>query len=411
MQYKQNSLKRALFAKGVIVKAAAVFLVAAILPLAGTAQVLAAGDASFSLSSSGSTTVGSTFTVTVSETSSGADNVNGVQANVSYPSGQLQYQGYSQGVFTLCGQTPSAGAVDDGCATTSPVSGTQTVMSISFKVVGSGSGVVSMASGSDIDNTSGASVWNGSLTSATYNFSAPASSGGSSGGSSSGGSTAKSSAPAASSHVSTPSSTPTTSPSKPATPTPTTTTTPQTTTQQPSTTQAATAALTITVTDSSGKPVKGAKVTVDSQYSALTDANGKASLSGLPVGNHKVSVTASGKTTTTTTLMLASNENKQVSLKLAANQSFTPIIYVVLGLLVLGGGAVALLKLRGGGSIHGPQTPVSGIVVGSGNIPATPVRPTPTVQPTTPQPVTPQVTSPQPPASPSAQTDTTPKVQ
>lgn len=407
MQYKQNSLKRVFTAKRLLVKTIAGILVAAILPIAGTAQVaFAAGSASLSLTSStGTHKVGGTITLTIHATTQAGDNADAVQANLSYPSSKLKCSnsditvGSAFDVYLPKTVTCGSGSISIGVATSSTLSGTQTVATVTLHVLAAGSASVSVASSSDIVNAT-TSVWNGSTPSASYTLTSTTT----------GGSTAKKTTPApttAKTGTAPSSSKTTTTPNKAIT-NPSTPQTPAT--QSAATTPAATAALTITVTDSNGKPVKGAKVSVDDQYTAYTTANGKASLSGIAVGSHTVSVTASGKTATKTTLNLTANEDKQVSLKLAAKQSLMPAVYVVIGLLVLGGGSVAFLKMRGGG-IHGPQTPVSGIVVGSGTPPPAPTAHPATIQPAGSQPTSPQViTSNQPPANPSA-TDGTPRVQ
>jgi len=366
MKYKQNklanvtrnTLKRT-WTKAVLA------LIALLLPMGLAQPVFAAGDASFSFTTAGSTTVGGSFSVTVKETSTAGDNVNAVQANVSYPSAQLQYSSMSLGVFTLCGQqSQSTGSVAVGCAASSTYSGTQTVVTMNFTVIAAGSGQVHLTSGSDIDSNTGTSVWDGTLTSTTYTFSAPVQSGGgstggttTSGGTKSGtssGGTTTNKAPSTPSTSTTPTATTTGPTAVPATTTPTTTTAP------------ATAAFTITVTDSSGKPVKGAKVSVDGQYSEYTNAQGKAGFSGMASGSHTVVVTASGKTTSTTKLTLSADETKQVALKLTGSSSPVMLIVLIVGaLLVLGGAGFGYMKFLKPG-LGASFPPTQGIVVGGG---------------------------------------------
>lgn len=134
--------------------------------------VLASGDASFSISSPSSVfSVGSEIVVTVYETSSDSDNTNAVEANLSYDSSKLLYDGTTLGVFTYCAQNKGGnGAISVACATSTGQLGTQMVMGVRFKVLTSGTTQVKMAKGSAIDNTSGRTVWNGILPSATYSL-------------------------------------------------------------------------------------------------------------------------------------------------------------------------------------------------------------------------------------------------
>jgi hypothetical protein len=341
--------------------------------------VFAAGDASYSFSNSGGTTVGNAFTIVVSETSSAGDNVNAVQANVTYPTAQLQYQSMSLGAFNqICPQnSPSAGQIDVACANSSTLSGTQTVMTINFTVLAAGSAQVKMSSGSDIDSTSGASVWNGTLSSASYTFNtAPVSGGGgttggtSGGTSSSGGSTSSSgsgSKSGGSSGGSTKSSgTPATG-SSGTTSTPSTTTTPVTTTPTPTTSGTTVSPeLSVTITDTSGNPVDGAKVVIDSKYTAYTNAQGKASFTGIAAGSHSVSVSASGKKAATSTFSLASNESKTVALKMTASKSpVMAVMYVLVGLIILGGAGFGYIKFAGNKNGGVPQAPLASMPVGS----------------------------------------------
>src|SRR5208283_2926601 len=106
-------------------------------------RALAVGDASFALSpNSGSYTIGSTITVQITETSSSADDVNGVQANLSYPTSLLQYDSSSiNGPFTLCAQGPeppcfdngvNSGSIDIAAASGSAASGTSNIAEVTF---------------------------------------------------------------------------------------------------------------------------------------------------------------------------------------------------------------------------------------------------------------------------------------
>ena len=147
-------------------------------------SVHAAGDAYFTLSPDSTThTVGDSVVLSISETSGSSDNTNAVQANLSYPTSLLQFVSINlSGPFSLCGQkSGGGGAVNIGCASTTATSGNQAVAQITFTAISNGSASVSMTSGSDIDNTSGSSVWNGVLPSTTYTLN-PVTTGGGGGG-------------------------------------------------------------------------------------------------------------------------------------------------------------------------------------------------------------------------------------
>ncbi len=362
-------------------------------------KVRAAGDAYFTISpSSGSYSNGATFTVNVYETSTSGDQVAGVQANLTYNTTYLQCNsatGNSAAWSYVAQATCSGGNIELGEAMTTggPVaSGQQLVGTVSFTVIGlsatssSGSANASLISGgsgqaTDILNLSTTSVWNGATPTATFALSGPApvstpppgNSGGSSG---SAGSTSKSSG----------------STSKPTTTTPATSSTPtsaspttSTTTPAPSTTKSATkpvsSALTVTVTDSSGKPVKDAKVLVGSELSAYTNGQGTVLFSGITDGSYTVTVTAPGKKPTTLKVTLTASKDKMVVLKLVSNSSsLLPIVYVIAGLVIVGGAGFGYLRLSGRELgvlrrfhpfLRAPTQPIpaSGIVVGSGTSP------------------------------------------
>src|SRR5262249_19713978 len=133
------------------------------------------GTASFSLSpSSGTYTVGNSINVTIYETSAAGDNVQGVQANLSYNTTDLQFNSVSESgsPFTLVGQsTGGSGLVQVGEASTSTVTGQQLVAVVNFTVLNNTAPnptVISTTTGSDIQNSSLKSVWNGTNASASY---------------------------------------------------------------------------------------------------------------------------------------------------------------------------------------------------------------------------------------------------
>jgi hypothetical protein len=49
------------------------------------------------------------------------------------------------------------------------------------------------------------------------------------------------------------------------------------------------------ITDSSGKPIAGVKITIPPNYSATTDTYGNYAIGGLPVGIYTLTPTLSGK--------------------------------------------------------------------------------------------------------------------
>jgi hypothetical protein len=296
----------------------------------------AAGDAYFSLSpSSGSYTVGDNLVLSVTETSTSSDNTNAAQADLSYPS-ELQYQSISlNGPFTLCGQEKAgSGLVEIGCASTTVVSGTQPIAQITFSVLTSGTDQIKMISGSDIDNTSGISVWNTSLASASFTFSQPVA-------------TPTTPAPTTPAPgTSLPSNTkssgksPSSNSTKSTTPTSTPTTTTTTPTSTPITTPAAPslASISVTVINTQGKSIAGAKVTLDKQQSILTNANGVANFSAVTSGTYIITVSEPGTKSIQTQFSLTPGENKLMNLKLtniSSGRSYTVLIFLGVILVIL----------------------------------------------------------------------------
>ncbi len=136
-----------------------------------TNQLAAAASASMSLSvGSSNASQGSYVTVYVRE-NSGAEPVNAVQANFSYPSNQLQYLSIgSSSAFSIVAQNNGgSGSVSIGRGALPAASGNQLIASVTFKVLASsgtasfnftgGSSVVSANSNTDIASSkTGASV-------------------------------------------------------------------------------------------------------------------------------------------------------------------------------------------------------------------------------------------------------------
>jgi outer membrane biosynthesis protein TonB len=311
----------------------------------------AGGDASFILSpSSGSYTVGKSFTVNVYETSQASDNVEGVQANLSYNATDLQCTSVSESgtPFAYLGQsTCGSGSIQVGEASASVVSGQQLVATINFTALTASSPSLNITSGSDIQNSSSTSVWNGVDSSASYSLVAPV--------------VTMPTSPTTPTTPTTPTktTTPTTTPTKKSTPVttsttpvtiPATTTTPTTTTTtpvEPATTETPTttsgsenipgvASLTIVVTDAHGKPVANAKVVVDNQYREITKSQGKAGFGDLNDGTYTVIVSAAGKKSYSQKVVLSGVNSKTVAAKLSGTFPVKAVILVVVIFAVLG---------------------------------------------------------------------------
>src|SRR5271165_327983 len=129
-------------------------MVAAMLTMVGILPKIAhaSGSAAFVLSpSSGSYTVGNSFNLVIYETSQSSDNVEGVQANLSYNSTDLQCNSVSETgtPFTYLGQSScGGGSIAVGEAAGSTVSGQQLIATVSFTVLAAGTGNVAIVSGS-----------------------------------------------------------------------------------------------------------------------------------------------------------------------------------------------------------------------------------------------------------------------
>lgn len=303
----------------------------------GAKTAEATGDASFNLApGSGTYSVGNTINVAVSETSSAGDNTNAVQVNLSFPAALLSWQSTNlTGPFSLCAQNShTAGTVSLACAATTAQNGTQAIATISFTVLAGGNAGVAFASGSDIDNTSGASVWNGVLPGVTYTLSGP------------------------------PPSTPTPAPAKKtstttaakatATPTPSASPTPSpSASPAPSATPAPSSkplgSISITVSDAAGR-VSGATVDFDGQF-GQTNSSGVVNFSGVKSGSHTLTITAPGDKSFSTTVDIMPGQNALVSYKLTKDAGNLPtwLLWTIIGGLVLGGLAglsVWLIKIR-----------------------------------------------------------------
>ncbi len=141
------------------------------------APAAAAGNSFFTLNpASGTYAVGNTITLGVSVTSGPTENINGVQADFSYPDTILQYVSTTlTGPFTTCASNSGgSGTVSLACASSTAQTGTQQVANIVFKVLSTGTATVAMTNGTDIQDSSLTSVWNGVLPTASYTISGTA---------------------------------------------------------------------------------------------------------------------------------------------------------------------------------------------------------------------------------------------
>lgn len=122
----------------------------------------------------GSYTNGSTFTITIRE-NSGSVPVNAVQANLSYPTGQLQFQSISTATSAFSDtlqSTGGSGTVQIGMGELGgSVTGDAIVATVTFSVVGTGSATVQFTAGSGIARTSDSTDICKKRTSATYTLS------------------------------------------------------------------------------------------------------------------------------------------------------------------------------------------------------------------------------------------------
>lgn len=116
--------------------------------------------------------MGGNIVTTISENSPSGSDTNAVQAVLYYPANLLKFVSISLiGPFTICAQNSGGnGQVHIACASSNAQSGKRAIAEVAFKVLNTGAASISMAKGSDIDNTYGTSVWNQALPSASYNL-------------------------------------------------------------------------------------------------------------------------------------------------------------------------------------------------------------------------------------------------
>lgn len=309
----------------------------------------AAGTATLTLSpSSGSHDIGTNFTVTVYENST--DQVNGVDAIMTYDQAKLQFVSIdtsTSGFDFAASATGGSGTVSISRASFAGagfVTGSQVVGTVTFKaLVGSGTTSINFSPTSNIASKSDSTnIWTGGTTGGTYTLTTPA-------------------AP-----VTPPTTTPTTpttpstggstsgSTSSGSTPSGSTKTTPKTAANSPNTAaQNANPAAPVPVTsdvtgnsgyfvaikvlDSKGQVLGDATVTLEGQ-STQTDSTGIASFFSVPAGKHTVKVASkSGNVTANVTVAdggISSNVQQfEVKVK---KSSTTLILQLAAGLAVLG---------------------------------------------------------------------------
>lgn len=334
----------------------ALMLALSVIGIISVGHAGAAGSAALNISpTNGTYTVGDYVTFNVTE-NSGLQGINAVESDLNYDKNVLQFVSIdtSQSAFTIAGPMVGGGGVVqiaraiDGSSSAGPSrTGSQPVASITFKVINSAvSTNISFNTTSKIVLLSDHSdIWNKATAGATIALkAAPVSSGGggtTSGGTTSGGGSSTGSSSSKSSGGST---------SKPSpSPTPTVSSTPPTTTStQPVDAESADSApqvldpttsfVAIKVLDDKDKTVEGATVKLDDQ-TAKTDAQGVASFTGVGQGQHKVTVSYSGKTAIQTIDVKQPDSNstvQQFKVKLAAKKLIpTWAIYTIIGVAVL----------------------------------------------------------------------------
>jgi len=292
--------------------------------------VLAAGDAYFSLSSSSNSyVVGNSFTLNVTETSSSTDNVQGVQADLSYNTTYLRFNSLTTtgSPFNLCAQqTGGNGSVEVSCASSpNPVGGgTYPVAQISFTALTAGSTSVGITSSSDIQNNNESSVWNGQLTTTNFSFSNPL----------------PAPTPTPTPTNTTKSTAPKQTNTNPIVTSTTKTTTPTTTPVVVTSPNSSTIAespplgtLSIVITSSSGKPIYNAKVIIDHSQTRYTNKNGLVVFKDIHTGKNTLAITATGNKSSTYSIVVTAGNNKPLTFRLT--KSFSPLPIIVLAAIVV----------------------------------------------------------------------------
>jgi len=324
----------------------------------------AGGPAGFAFADNNSAfNVGSVIDVELLESGT---NVQTVWANLSYPTSLLQFQ---QASFDNSLNTVAAGGVDCSadpasdnglvslrCTALTPPNGTEIVADLRFVVLAPGTATLSMVAGNnsatDIDDTTGASIWDGALPHVTYTLKGRAA-GGSSRTTPSGGPVSGSTTPSSG-------STPTGGNPTPggSTPTP----------QGPGGT------LRFSVSDAFGRPLGGARVTVNDSTVHYTDTDGNTGFD-LTAGTYVINVTAPGMVPQNVQTTLGSS-SKRLSLQLSPAAPGAALGLFALVLLAAYFGRSRWLGLFLRLPVKLPQSagvaPAAGIVVGDGGLALTP---------------------------------------
>lgn len=149
----------------------AVFFMFAVIGSYLLAASHASGTATISLSpASGNVSLGASYTVTIVE-NSGSTSVNAVQANLSYDQTKFQYVSIdtTAGPFGLTAQASGGnGAVNIAVATSTPVTGQQTVAKVTFTAIATGSTPINFTAGTGIADASSNTDVLGTSTGGTY---------------------------------------------------------------------------------------------------------------------------------------------------------------------------------------------------------------------------------------------------
>jgi len=149
----------------------AVFFIFAVVGSYLLAASHAAGTSTLTLTPGNqNVSLGASFTITIVE-NSGTTSVNAVQANLTYDQTKFQFVSIdtSTSPFTLVAQSSGGnGVVNIANATSTPVTGSQTVAKVTFTAIGLGATPISFAAGSGIADSTTNTDTLGTATGATY---------------------------------------------------------------------------------------------------------------------------------------------------------------------------------------------------------------------------------------------------
>jgi hypothetical protein len=273
-------------------------------------SVSAVGTATLSFSpASGSYTNGSTLSVIIHE-NSGATGINTVESDLAYNPSQLQYVSSTMsGNFDFSPQNSGGNGlvcIVAGKLATA-LTNDQIVATVNFKVISSGSSVITFVNGKNncsngstgsaiITQVGNQNIWNGVITAGSYTLKSPSPPDAAGGTANISSNPSSSSTTNSSGSTSSPTSSGSTSPSTPSgantanTNTPTKLTTP--------TTNNSGYLVAIKIVDANNLLLKGVKVTLDANHSAVTDSTGIASFTNIKPGKYTVKAVVNGKTIT-----------------------------------------------------------------------------------------------------------------